>query len=213
MTTHVLPGHSRWRLPAGLALALLVQAALLLLLQLDRSPTRHAPQEENKLLTLLLFAPRPPQLPPRAKQQDPRTTPKPSSAQPAITLAPVAESTAPAPSMTAPSAAAVTAIAAPAAPLNLSLPPQHSASGPRGESAVSRALNDPRSNSAKRTVEFAVADAAGTLPVEVQDSTDGTGARLIRQGSKCTRVRESRARMLNPMDEGLKGTPSTAGAC
>jgi len=213
MTTHALPGHSRWRLPAGLALALLVQAALLLLLQLDRSRTRHAPPEAAKLLTLRLFAPRPPEAPPKTRPLDARKAQQPGSAQPAFAVAPAAESAAPAPSMTAPSAIAVTAIAAPLVPLNLSLPPQRAASGPRGESVVSRALNDPRSNSAKRTVEFAVADAAGTLPVEVQDSTDGTGARLIRQGSKCTRVRESRARMLNPMDEGLKGTPSTAGAC
>ncbi len=98
-------------------------------------------------------------------------------------------------------------------PLKLGLAPSRPASGPRGESMLGQMLNDPRANSEKRSVEYAVADAAGTLPVTVSNATDGTGAKLIRQGSKCTRVTESRVSTLNPMDERARGLPSMAGAC
>jgi hypothetical protein len=74
-------------------------------------------------------------------------------------------------------------------------------------------LNDPRANSSKRTLEFAIADAAGTLPVTTQTSTDGTSSRLIRQGSKCLRVREFRGKTLDPMNESSKNAPALVGRC
>jgi hypothetical protein len=78
---------------------------------------------------------------------------------------------------------------------------------------LGRVLNDPRSHSPQRTVEWAIADAAGSLPVTVQASTDGTNSKLIRQGSKCQRISEARIKTLNPMDEAMQATPSNSGAC
>lgn len=101
--------------------------------------------------------------------------------------------------------------AAGSAPLNLALPARRAASQP--ESMLGQMLNDPRTQREKRGIAWAVADAAGTLPTTVQDSTDGTGARLIRQGSKCLRVRESRAKLLSPMDEQFRSAPAQVSPC
>ena len=74
-------------------------------------------------------------------------------------------------------------------------------------------LNDPRSHDLKHGVEFAVADAAGTLPISVQSSTDGTQSKLIRQGSKCIRIAEARIKTLNPMDDNARAVSSVTGGC
>jgi len=210
MTTHAWPSPPRWRTPLGLALALLVQGVWLLLLQLDRPQSQPAPK---RLLTLWLLTPPSAENPPPRRQdarKEPRQARRPDADHPPppLTVVPVV----PAPITAAPSPTAPTITAAPA-PLNLALPVQRAASGPKTESVISQALRDPRSNSAKRSVENAIADAAGTLPETTSDSTDGTGARLTRQGSKCTRERDSRSRVLNPMDEGLKNIPTMAGKC
>ncbi|HEY1091950.1 MAG TPA: hypothetical protein VGE47_12725, partial [Burkholderiaceae bacterium] len=67
--------------------------------------------------------------------------------------------------------------------------------------------------SARPSVEFAVANAAGTLPSVASVSTDGLGDRQIRRGKKCTLVHESRIAQLNPMDDRLKGMPAAVGSC
>lgn len=208
-----LPGPPRSRLLLGLLVALLVNGAWLLLLQLQRPPPGAAP---SRLIALRLLAEKPQVVPPeRSREPRPRSVPR------AAVAVPMPEVPVPAPEAAAPAAppavpaAPATTVAVPGRPepLKLGLPPARPASGARGESMLGQMLNDPRANSAKRTVEYAVADAAGTLPVTVSNSTDGTGAKLIRQGSKCTRVTESRVSMLNPMDERARGLPSMAGAC
>ncbi|WP_377157960.1 hypothetical protein ACFJIX_04120 [Roseateles sp. UC29_93] len=73
--------------------------------------------------------------------------------------------------------------------------------------------NDDRSHSAPRTVESAIADAAGTLPIVSSVSTSGSGSKVIRQGSKCTRVYENRVAAINPTDDRLKDAPAMVGNC
>ncbi len=75
------------------------------------------------------------------------------------------------------------------------------------------ATRDPRANSGRRSVEWAVQDAAGTLPVVVQSGTSGTGTTLVRQGSRCTRITENRVAALHPMDDRLRDAPAMSGSC
>lgn len=96
--------------------------------------------------------------------------------------------------------------------LNLALPKSAPASSPLVRMAE-QIRNDERSHSAPRSVESAIADAAGTLPIVSAVSTSGSGSKVIRQGSKCTRVYESRVAALNPTDDRLKDAPAMAGSC
>lgn len=193
----------------GLALALLVQAGWLLLLQLHRSGPD--PQQRPYRLALRLIAEpvaKVSQRPAPAARSDrfaaARPTPTPT------TLVTPDEETSAAP---APLRSSQMPAAALPAPLNLALPPSRPASGPRAESMLSQMLNDSRSRSAKRTLEWAIADVAGSLPVTSAAATDGTNSKLIRQGSKCIRVAESRIKTLNPMDDGARGAPDVSGSC
>ena len=64
---------------------------------------------------------------------------------------------------------------------------------PHAPTAREQALSDPRANGIKITVEYNVADAAGTLPVTRSTSTDGMESTIIRQGrTRCTRVSKPR---------------------
>lgn len=96
--------------------------------------------------------------------------------------------------------------------LNLALPKSGPASDPHVRMA-DQIRNDERSHSAPRTVESAIADAAGTLPIVSAVSTSGSGSKVIRQGSKCTRVYENRVAALNPTDDRLKDAPAMMGNC
>lgn len=204
-----LPRPPRSRAVLGLLLALLVQAGWLSLLQLDRrGPGKPKPPA---LLELQLLAETP------AMAANPKASPRSRAVRdfvattvPRSLLLPAAD---PQPTILD-AMPQHTAVATAPAPLKLSLPVERPASGPRrSESMLSQVRSDPRSHSVRRTVESAVADAAGTLPVTVQASTDGTNSRLIRQGSKCIRVAESRIKTLNPMDESAKGAPDVYGNC
>lgn len=104
-------------------------------------------------------------------------------------------------------------LSTPRSTLNLALPARRPASSPDAYAMQDQVRADPRSHSERRGVEWSVADAAGTLPVEVNASTSGSGSTIIRQGSKCIRVTENRVAALNPMDERLKGAPSLVGNC
>lgn len=209
------PRSPRSRVPLGLALALLVQVGLLTMLQLPRLSGKAG---ASGLLELRLLAPAP----------APAPVPSSRPAQPAPVMArsaspvasPLPAATAPeraAPDPQPPPAGTISAGPAPAAahpgPLNLTLPPERAASGPARESMLRQMLADPRANSVKRTPWHAFADAAGTLPVTTDTSTDGTGSILVRQGSKCTRISPARIRMLNPIDENLRGMVASAGPC
>ena len=96
--------------------------------------------------------------------------------------------------------------------LNLALPRQRAASDPVLRMA-DEVRHDTRSHSVRRSVEWAVADGAGTLPVEVSVSTSESGSKLVRQGSKCVRVYENRVAALHPTDDRLKGAPAMSGKC
>lgn len=197
----------------GLGLALLVQTGWLLLLQLQR-PNVDAHKRDYPLTLRLIAEPaaaKPmtrPALPTRPATATPTlpartTTPadEPNAAPPATSDAPAPQRSSQVPASTL------------AAPLNLALPPARAASSPHRESMLSQMLNDSRSRSAKRTIEWAVADAAGGLPITSGASTDGTNSKVIRQGSKCIRVAESRIKTLNPMDDNARGAPDAVGKC
>ncbi len=206
------PRPPRARAAVGLALALLMQVGLLAPLQLPRLSGKAG---VSGLLELRLLAPAPV---PSARPAPPAPVMA-RSAGPVVSRLPAA----PAPERAAPDsqppppAGAISAGAAPAAahpgPLNLALPSERAASGPAGESMLKQMLADPRANSVRRTPWQAFADAAGTLPVTTETSTDGTGSILVRQGSKCTRISPARIRMLNPIDENLRGMVASAGPC
>ena len=97
--------------------------------------------------------------------------------------------------------------------LMLSLAHEPSASSPQLPTLRDQVRQDPRAHSERRGLAWAVADAAGTLPVIIQTSTDGLSSTLIRQGSKCTRVSEARIATLNRIDEASKGMPAHSGRC
>ncbi|MDH0864360.1 hypothetical protein, partial [Mitsuaria sp. GD03876] len=98
--------------------------------------------------------------------------------------------------------------------LNLALP-KGAATGPGDPrfQMADQVRNDPRSHSERRTVESAIADAAGTLPVVTSESTSGSGSKVVRQGRKCMRVYENRIAALNPTDDRLKDAPMMVGGC
>lgn len=98
------------------------------------------------------------------------------------------------------------------APLNLALPKAAMQADPHTRMAE-QIRNDERAHTAPRTVESALADAAGTLPIVTSVSTSGTGSKLVRQGSKCVRVYENRIAALNPTDDRLKDAPSVSSSC
>ena len=96
--------------------------------------------------------------------------------------------------------------------LNLALPAQMRAA-PASPTAREQALNDPRANTIKPTVEYRIADATGTLPITVQSTTDGLDSTMVRQGSKCTKINKARVATIDPMDERTRGAVASAGAC
>lgn len=214
-------GGRRW---IGLAAALLVQAAFLAMLWMDhgwRLRTRSdGPRlTEVTLLPLRMNREAPPAVPPdrERRRSDLRRPPAP------IFVAPPEASTIAAPPSTSTSIQTVAVPALPAsgasAPLgngrttlNLALPTSGPASDPRVRMAE-QIRNDERSHSAPRTVESAIADAAGTLPIASSVSTSGSGSKVIRQGSKCTRVYENRVAALNPTEDRLKDAPAMMGNC
>lgn len=207
-----LPRPPRLRAGIGLLLALLVQLGGWLLLQQQHRPA--SAKLGPALMELRLLAERQP--PPRSEAvatpvPAPRRAAAPRQDEDAAPVLPVSSLPVALPQVPSEGANSSRPIAA---PLNLALPPARPASGPRPPaSMLSQMLNDPRSHSVKTSVESAIADAAGTLPVTVQDATDGTNSRLVRQGSKCTRVTEARIKTLNPMDDASRGAPSVSGAC
>lgn len=208
-----LPAPPKSRLLLGLVAALLVNGGLLLFLQLKRPVTKSPSQALISLRILPEEAPlpervqlaRPPAAMPRMPTAIPVPPPEVAITAPVVAPPVTTQAAEPAPSMTPGPAKPE--------PLKLALPAGRAASGPRAQSMLGQMLNDERGNSPRRSVEYAVADAAGTLPITVSDSTDGTGMKLVRQGSKCTRVAEARVSKLNPMDKNLQGFAAMSGAC
>ena len=190
-----------------LALVLLGHLGLLAWLDASWHRTRPAAPPEAEIELRLIAPPRPP----RPVQEAARVAHAPPLAPVAVALptAPAALPAAPAvATLSLPAAPAPAASAAPRLNLQLST---------RSTDAATRMLeqvhNDPRSHSAPLGVEYRIADAAGTLPTEIVDSTDGSGGKLVRQGSKCTRVTPARIGTLNPMDARATSLPSVSGDC
>ena len=189
--------HPAWWLPV----ALLHVAALYALMQSRSLPRMQAAGGiEMRVVTP------PPTLTP-LQQKTGSTTPSPGfiPAPPAVwtVLAPPELVVVPAPTVPA------SGVPVASEPLHLQLPIRMAAP----PTMLDQVRQDPRSHSAPVTIEHRIADAAGTLPVQIMDSTDGSGSKLVRQGSKCTRVTPSRIGTLNPMDPRATSLPSVSGAC
>jgi len=163
-------------------------------------------EDAARSIELRIIAPPPVPSRRQAGPREARATP------PVPPTVPQRQATVQTPELTAiamPAAPAVPASAASTPHLNLQLP--HAVVAAPG--MLEQIHADPRSHSAPVTLEHRIADAAGTLPVEVVDSTDGSGGKLIRQGSKCTRVTPARIGTLNPMDSRATSLPSVSGPC
>ena len=212
-TALTLPQAHRSRTVIGLLLALLVQGLFLVLLRLG--PPTHGTRASTLLeFRLLADEPRNQENRPAPATKPPHHFGLPPNRGDSVDLPKVKPSeSGPVPATaTEPTTATQAALPKPA-PLNLTLPAQRAASGPRPQSMLEQMLNDPRSNSPKRTLESAIADAAGTLPQVSSTSTDGQGSTLIRRGSKCYRVTPSRMQTVDPMNDRLKGLPAEWGKC
>ncbi len=196
----------RWGIPAlVLALHLLLVLGLRWGLQsgLQRAkdmPLAQSASIEFFLPPLPLHAHQPP--PPKEQQEEARRpTAISRSTAPSILNSPAAEATLPAVVPTTPPVPA--AADAPRARLILTLPPQ-AASAPRNP-----ALTDPRTNTARQTLEEKMAEALdGTVHQQVQ--ADGSTIRR-RIGNECVDLHESRAVKLMPDVEFLRYAPRAAG--
>ena len=219
MTAAQWKGPARGRRWLGVAAALLVQGVAVSVLWMDHGwhhPGRREPPRLTEVRLLPLAAERQPA---PAARLDPRPE-RPRVPAPIVVAVPEVQVTA------TPPTSAIQTVAAPAVPapaasappgdgrsrLNLALPKGGGAADPRLRMA-DQVRNDPRSHSERRTIESAIADAAGTLPIVTSTSTSGSGSKIVRQGSKCTRVYENRVAELNPADDRLKGAPMLAGGC
>lgn len=222
MTAAQWKGPARGRRWLGVAAALLVQGVAVSVLWMDhgwRHPGRREPPRLTEVRLLPLAAERQPAPAAPAARLDPRPE-RPRVPAPIVVAVPEVQVTA------TPPTSAIQTVAAPAVPapaasappgdgrsrLNLALPKGGGAADPRLRMA-DQVRNDPRSHSERRTIESAIADAAGTLPIVTSTSTSGSGSKIVRQGSKCTRVYENRVAELNPTDDRLKGAPMLAGGC
>lgn len=112
---------------------------------------------------------------------------------------------------------AVTAAAVPALPasaasapqrLNLALPLRMQGTGPTAKELTSNDLHAGQPN--KKSIEYRIADAAGTLPVEVLTTTDGLGSTMVRQGTKCTKIVANRLSTIDPFDPRAKLPPTSS---
>lgn len=173
----------------------------------DRSPPppRQAPLE-LRLLRLTLPATPAPQAP--AAAAPPRTPAplaqrqRPDDTLQAITLPAPATQEAPA----VPSAPA-SAASAPPQPLNLALP--RGASAP-WRAARNPAVDDPRSNLGKLTLEQKLADAMGGDGRWVEEPIDADHRRLKR-GNTCIYLQRPRAAQLDPFNPANRALPWQAG--
>ncbi|XHS76350.1 hypothetical protein ACFJGW_11430 [Burkholderiaceae bacterium UC74_6] len=107
-------------------------------------------------------------------------------------------------------APAASAASAPPARLNLALPLQMQAAKPTAKDLTANDLHAGQPN--KKSIEYRVADAAGTLPVETLTTTDGLNSTMVRQGTKCTKIVANRLSTIDPFDSRAK-LPPTSGDC
>jgi hypothetical protein len=178
---------------AGLHLALLVAFWL-------HRPTRLGEHGEQRLTTVRLIAPAPP---PRTSRMPPPTAaPRvepPRLAQPAL-IAPPTVDIASEPKVAGDATPSPTALPStqPTTTLRLTLPPGYAASA----AARNPALGDPRSNTARRTLEDRIADAAGVTGEWVMERTSDHRT-LMRRGDTCMEMFRSRIADTDPFNNNV----------
>ncbi|WP_422012850.1 hypothetical protein [Roseateles sp.] len=188
--------RQRWlarALVAGLHIGLLAAFWL-------HRPARLGEHGEQRLTTMRLIAPAPTRVPPAdaaARSEPPRLAP-PALIAPAPLDIPSDSSAAtdatPAPGALPPSPSP----AQPNAPLRLTLPPGYAASA----AARNPALGDPRSNTARRTLEDRIADAAGVTGEWVVERTSDHRT-LMRRGDTCMEMFRSRIADTDPFNNNV----------
>lgn len=217
---------ARWERPArgrrwgALLAALLMQVVAVSLLWMDHGWRLRGGREPPRLTEVRLLPPTHPRERPSpaslARPEPARRPDAPRLPSPILVAVPEVTITASLPPATVQTAAAPASAASSPdrsrAPLNLALPKAAMQADPHTRMAE-QIRNDERAHTAPRTVESALADAAGTLPIVTSVSTSGTGSKLVRQGSKCVRVYENRIAALNPTDDRLKDAPSVSSSC
>lgn len=102
------------------------------------------------------------------------------------------------------------AASAPVRPLDLSLPP--GAAQPGSASMAARATQDPRTNSARRSLEDRIATATGGPPAS-EERLSGTRRRFRDGRGGCIEVEESRVAQNNPMDPRWRDMPGLVSKC
>ncbi len=202
-------------------LVLLLHALLLTALWLHR-PARHDAPRERTVTALRLIAPRPsPPAPPPPPEPMPRLprvddTRYPPPREP-LPSAPEAEPSRNAPSEIATLTEPIKPIK-PAEPgrstLRLSLPPGYTASA---AAARNPALSDPRSNTARMTLEDRIADATGGAGAWIEESSSDNRAQAVgaqgdrrtvfRRGDTCVESFKSRTADVDPFNASMLPTP------
>lgn len=198
--------NHRW-LARGLVVAM--HAAVLLALWQHRPPRFDAPGE-RRVTTVRLIEPRRPAPPPREPQRAPAMPRLPHPAPPAAAVVPDTPRPDDAPpAATAPAAAPspeATATEPPRMTLRLTLPPGYAASA---NARRNPALDDPRSNTPKLTLEDRVAAATGGAGAWVEEPVDnhslvvgalGDRRTVLRKGNTCVEVFRSRIADSDPFN-------------
>ncbi|WP_198937940.1 hypothetical protein, partial [Pelomonas sp. KK5] len=119
--------------------------------------------------------------------------------------------TAPPPSSNAITPVPADAVPAPAAarpaPLNLALPAAPPASAPLRNPA----LDDPRANTRRASLETRIANTVGDGALH--EEALGPGRNRFRQGSSCVETAQSRIAQIDPMNETMRGSPRLVTPC
>ncbi|HEY9109087.1 MAG TPA: hypothetical protein VIN58_20595 [Roseateles sp.] len=196
----------RW-LARGLVVALHV--AVLLALWQHRPPGFDAPGE-RRVTTVRLIEPRRPAPPPGEQQRTPAPPRLPLPALPPAVVAPDTPRPDDAPPVATAPAAAPTPEHVPTEPprmtLRLTLPPGYAASA---HARRNPALDDPRSNTPKPTLEDRIADATGGAGAWVEEPVDnhslvvgalGDRRTVMRKGNTCVEVFRSRIADSDPFN-------------
>lgn len=123
----------------------------------------------------------------------PAARPAPTLQAPAATTLPAAEAQAPTPQPPEP------------APLQLTLP-----RGPAARVERSPALDDPRANTQRPTLEARIAK---TLEKDWTEELLPDGSRRFRRGNDCILVKDSQATVLDPFNNASRMAPKLVGSC
>ncbi|MBV8034719.1 hypothetical protein [Roseateles sp.] len=184
----------RWIARTGVAA---LHLGLLALLWLHRPPPLEHPGELR--LTTVRLVPLqqrpPPPAPPAA------TTPRLPAPELSLPAPPAFSSDSPSPAAASPAPAAAadgSAAEPPRTTLRLTLPPGYAASA----GVRSAALNDPRSNTVRRTLEGQIANAAALTGDWVEERTSDNRIRR-RRGDTCVETEESRIATIDRFNENV----------